>query len=305
MRCDLHVHTLHSGMCTIPGLSRICRESYNRPLEVYATLKRRGMDLVTVTDHDSIDAAETLRKYPDFFLSEEVTCRTPDGTELHVGVYGIEERDHIELQRRRDDLLSLIFYLQERRLLFSVNHVYSQLTGKRTETDFALFEQYFPAVETRNGQMPYRLNSAAALLASQWQKAVVAGSDAHTMGPLGLTYTEAPGVRSKSEFLAALRRGRALAHGESGSFIKLTRTILEIGLGLVWEKPLAALLAPLFLAVPLVTLGNCLAEDIFARRWAKRTIRALAPAADGRCGLELETGPVAPDLPVGALHEVH
>ena len=44
------------------------------------------MDLVTVTDHDSIDAAERLRRHPDFFLSEEVSCLTPSGTELHVGV---------------------------------------------------------------------------------------------------------------------------------------------------------------------------------------------------------------------------
>src|ERR1700676_653314 len=87
MRCDLHVHTRHSGMCTVPVLSRICRESYNPPLAVYEILKRRGMDLVTVTDHDSIDAVEPLRRHPDFFLSEEVTCRMPSGTELHVGVY--------------------------------------------------------------------------------------------------------------------------------------------------------------------------------------------------------------------------
>jgi len=55
MKCDLHVHTVHSGMCTVPVFKRICRESYSDPDEVYATLKRRGMDLVTVTDHDSTD----------------------------------------------------------------------------------------------------------------------------------------------------------------------------------------------------------------------------------------------------------
>src|SRR6266849_561574 len=103
MRCDLHVHTIHSGMCTVPLLDRICRESYNDPLEVYTTLKRRGMDLVTITDHDSIDAAETLRHYPDFFLSEEVSCETPSGTRVHMGVYGITEWHHIELRRRRND----------------------------------------------------------------------------------------------------------------------------------------------------------------------------------------------------------
>src|ERR1700678_3275523 len=104
MKCDLHVHTRHSGMCSVPVLRRICRESYNDPLEVYEILKRRGMDLVTVTDHDSIDAVEPLRRRPDFFLSEEVSCCTPRGTRLHLGVYGIDERDHADLQLRRDDL---------------------------------------------------------------------------------------------------------------------------------------------------------------------------------------------------------
>src|ERR1700692_3939378 len=103
MRCDLHVHTIHSGMCSVPYMNRICRESYNDPREVYETLKRRGMDLVTITDHDSIGAGECLRRYPDFFLSEEVSCRASSGTHLHVGVYGIEERDHEQMQRRRDD----------------------------------------------------------------------------------------------------------------------------------------------------------------------------------------------------------
>src|SRR5579863_1505817 len=103
MRCDLHVHTMHSGMCSVPLISRICRECYNDPLEVYETLKQRGMDFVTVTDHDSIDAAECLRRYPDFFLSEEVSCRTSSGTWLHVGVYDIQERDHVEMQRRSSD----------------------------------------------------------------------------------------------------------------------------------------------------------------------------------------------------------
>src|SRR5271155_4119199 len=162
MKCDLHVHTIHSGMCTVPLLRRICRESYNDPHEVYALLKRRGMDLVTVTDHDSIDAVEPLRRHRDFFLSEEVTCRTSSGSRLHLGVYGIAERHHVELQRRRDDLPSLLGYLGEQQLLFSVNHVFSGLTGARTDADFEEFASQFPAVETLNGQMLRVANDYAA-----------------------------------------------------------------------------------------------------------------------------------------------
>ena len=122
MRCDLHVHSIASGMCQTPGFERICRESYNEPNEVYSCLKRLGMSLITITDHDSIDAVEDLRKYPDFFLSEEVTVRMPSGTELHVGAYRITERDHVEIQRRRNDFISLM-WLALKKILRSVKYI--------------------------------------------------------------------------------------------------------------------------------------------------------------------------------------
>ena len=108
MRCDLHIHSVASGRCNSPGLSRICLESYNDPSQVYNRLKQLGMSVVTITDHDSIDTVESLRRHPDFFLSEEVTVRMPSGTEMHLGVYNLEERDHVEIQRRRTDFVSLL-----------------------------------------------------------------------------------------------------------------------------------------------------------------------------------------------------
>ena len=86
------------------------------------------------------------------------------GTHLHMGVYGINDRDHIELQRRREDMPRLLAYLDQQRLVFSVNHVFSSLTGSRTNADFELFAERFPAVETRNGQMLQAANRQAELL---------------------------------------------------------------------------------------------------------------------------------------------
>ena len=168
MRCDLHVHTIASGMFTAPVLDHICRESYNDPHEVYNLLKKRGMSVVTLTDHDSIEAAEALRPRPDFFVSEEVTVRMPSGTEMHLGVYGLTERDHIEVQRRRNDFISLLMYLTERKLFFSANHIFSGLTGRRQEEDFQWFESYVPAYETRNGKMCKEANLSAERLAPSW-----------------------------------------------------------------------------------------------------------------------------------------
>ncbi|MGP0075576.1 MAG: PHP domain-containing protein [Bryobacteraceae bacterium] len=275
MKCDLHVHTRHSGMCNIPGFHRFCRESYNDPHAVYETLKRRGMDLVTVTDHDSIDAAVELRRHPDFFLSEEVTCTTPSATEIHVGVYGIEERHHIELQQRRNDVPALAAYLNEQKILFSINHVFSSLTGRRAELDFEMFEALFPAMETLNGHIPAANNRAATQLAGDWHKASVGGSDAHTLETLALTYTEVASAGSIASFLEAVRHGHGRVAGASGNYAKLTRAVLGIGASLVRERPWTFALTPLMLAVPVITLVNYFCELNFHARWS----RALWPTA--------------------------
>ncbi|HZT29986.1 MAG TPA: PHP-associated domain-containing protein [Bryobacteraceae bacterium] len=267
MRCDLHVHTVHSGRCTVPLLKAVCRESYNAPEEVYERLKRLGMDLVTITDHDSIDAVEALRGRPDFFLSEEVTCRLPSGTEMHVGVYDLNDRQHVEIQRRREDFPALAAYLRGERLFFTANHIFSSLTGARALEDFDCFEAAFPAFETRNSLMLAAANERAAGLAGWMGKGQVGGSDAHAMPSVGRAWTEVPGARDKHEFLAGLRRGLGRVHGECGNYWKLTRDVLLIGGSMVRENPATLPLAPLALAVPLVTLANFILESWFARRW--------------------------------------
>ena len=278
MRCDLHVHTVHSGMCTIPLLNRVCRESYSDPRAVYQTLKHRGMDLVTVTDHDSIDSVECLRGHPDFFLSEEISASTPAGTRLHIGVYDIEEHHHIELQRRRADLLALIAYLDEQQIFFTVNHVYSSLTGPRVASDFTLFARHFPGVEALNGQIPAVCNRRAADLAACLGKAAVGGSDAHTLASLGRTYTHVSGARTKREFLERLRRGQATLHGESGSYWKLTHAVLKLGSEMMRENPWTLPLLPLAFSVPLVTLANLFRELAFVCRWTRSRPAGRRPA---------------------------
>src|SRR5450755_4380838 len=267
MRCDLHVHSIASGMCNTPGLSRVCRESYNDPVEVYEQLKRLGMSMVTVTDHDSIEATEALRRYPDFFLSEEATVELPSGTLMHLGIYQITERDHVEIQRRRSDFMRLVMYLSERKLFFSVNHVFSGLTGRREEEDFSWFASYVPAFEVRNGQMWPEANASAERLASRLGKIGLGGSDAHTIAGVGLTYTEVPGVRTVDEFFAGLRAGRGIVHGAHGSYAKLTADVYRIIGSFFGEKPWALPIFPVTVLVPAITAGHWLNEMRFCRKW--------------------------------------
>ena len=54
MRCDLHVHSARSGPVDVRPFARVANESYVEPLAVYEQARRRGMNLFTLTDHDTI-----------------------------------------------------------------------------------------------------------------------------------------------------------------------------------------------------------------------------------------------------------
>jgi len=278
----MHVHTIASGECKTPFVSLFSRESYTAPLEAYSLLRQRGMDLVTLTDHDSIEGAEQLRHRADFFLSEELTCTMPSGTEAHVAVYDIAERQHLELLRRRNDLPALLAYLDEQKIFFSINHIFSCLTGARHAEDFQWFQDHFPALEARNGAMLARQNGNSEELARQWRKFAIGGSDAHAAASAGRTYTDVPGARNKEEFLAGLRAGKARVGGDSGSYLKLTRVILLVGAEMVRDNHWKAFLAPLALLVPGFTVFNYISECRFGERWAAEVLEQAETRAKAR-----------------------
>jgi predicted metal-dependent phosphoesterase TrpH len=260
-------------MATLPVLNRFCRECYNPPEALYEKLKRLGLDLVTVTDHDSIAAGESLRRHEDFFVSEEVTCQAPSGNEIHVGVYDITESQHVQIQQRRNDLPRLLAYLEEQRVFFSVNHIFSALTGRRAVEDFDWFEACFPAVEVLNGHLLARNNHLAARLASHARRITVGGSDAHALRSAGSVWTEVWGARNKAEFLEGLRAGRTRVHGESGNYWKLTFDVLAVASEMFREKPLTLLLAPLLVGIPALTFVHHLLERRFDRKWGQAWAR--------------------------------
>jgi hypothetical protein len=225
------------------------------------------MDLVTVTDHDSIGAVAELGRHPDFFLSQEVTVTMPGGGEAHVGVYDITERQHVEIQARRTDVPRLIAYLNEQQRFFAINHVFSSLTGTRAVSDFELFQREFPALEVRNAAMLRVANRSAAKLARRWGKAQLGGSDAHALRSVGRAYTVVPGARSKEEFFAGLRAGQSQVQGGHGSYFLLTAEVLSIVGSMIRDNPATLALAPIAALIPLVVLGNYGKEVMFAHRW--------------------------------------
>ena len=195
--------------------------------------------------------------------------RLPSGTEMHLGVYGITESDHVEIQRRRKDFIALVMYLTERKLFFSVNHVFSGLTGRREQEDFNWFASYVPAFEVRNGQMWAEANASAERLA----RAAAEGRAgrkrrAHAQRSRPDIYARCRESRTVDEFFAGLRAGRGIVHGVHGSFRetdggRLSDLPEHSSRRNRWALPIL----PLTVLVPAITAGHWLNEMRFCRKW--------------------------------------
>src|SRR3954470_2345573 len=110
MRIDLHCHSDASNKAAEVVLNAIsCPECYSDPLEVHAQARRRGMDFVTITDHDTIDGVVALqRAKEDVLIGEEVTCWFPeDQCKLHLLVFGIDQHHHDQLRKRRENIYDI------------------------------------------------------------------------------------------------------------------------------------------------------------------------------------------------------
>src|SRR3981081_3782175 len=102
-RPDMHVPRTASARSKL-GIQRSLQipECATEPAEVYELAKRRGMDFVTITDHDTIAGALTLEYLPDSFISEELTAGFKGEPQaVHVLCYGITPDDHDWLQAHR------------------------------------------------------------------------------------------------------------------------------------------------------------------------------------------------------------
>jgi predicted metal-dependent phosphoesterase TrpH len=226
MKADLHVHSYHSGYARHFHWLR-ARECHSTPDDIYRVAKARGMDLVCITDHDSIDGcSEFLDRHPDapdFIAGEEISCLVPDapGLRIHLGALGITDAVHREAQRLRDNVFETAAYLRQEQVFFVMNHLF-MLFGDQVavETYVRQALTLAPGLETRNGAMLAEHNEFVAELATSFRSAGVSpvdvgGSDAHVLRYVGTTYTETP-ARTREQFMADLVGGRSSVGGDHG-----------------------------------------------------------------------------------------
>lgn len=232
-KADLHCHSRFSVFKYFRRANT--RDCYNAPEDVYRIAKQRGMSFVTLSDHDTIDGAlYLLNKNPDmtdFFISEEVETYFPEtGQRIHVGVYGLNEEHHREIQRFRKDIRELVPFLKSQRLVFGVNHLFQNYRMKNVAVQYVReMIEMFDIFEVLNGAMASFHNKMVLQLVNTVREhgrhiAMVGGSDAHTLKHVAKVYTVSKG-ETPAEFIESLRAGDCFAWGEEMRFRDLVSDI--------------------------------------------------------------------------------
>lgn len=230
-KMDMHVHTRHSHRPSSWVLKKIgCSESYTDPAYLYRSLKARGMDLVTITDHNTIGGALEIAHLPDTFISEEVTSYFPeDNCKLHVLAYNITEAQHEDIVRIRQNIYELVDYLNAENIVHAVAHPLYSVNGLLRLAHFEKMLLLFNIIEL-NGARDSLQNTilrkivdtltqtALDTLADRhdmapmgdtpWKKCLISGSDDHSSLYMGYSWTSVPGASNADAFLAGVASGR-------------------------------------------------------------------------------------------------
>ncbi len=253
-RIDLHCHSDASNRAAEVLLNAIaCPECYSAPEQVYAQAKHRGMDFITITDHDSIAGVSKLSERSDVVFGEELTCWFPeDDCKMHVLLWGITAAQHAHVQSIAKDIYAVAQYVHQQQIAHAVAHPIYRQNDKLERWHLERLLLLFKGFECLNGAHsalhrdafePLLNNLSRASLGrlaekhnlqplwpEPWIKSRVAGSDDHGLLNIGRTWTEfPPDTSTTAELLQCLRDGTCKPGGESGSATKLAHTFYSVG----------------------------------------------------------------------------
>ncbi len=230
-RVDLHCHSTASAVSKL-GVQRALGlpECATPPEEVYELAKRRGMDFVTITDHDTIDGALELQaKYDDAFVSEELTAWfRGEQQAVHILCWGITPDDHERLQDLAGDVEAVASELRQRSIACALAHPFYAVEAPLLPRHRRRLAQLFGIWETRNGSRARELNAPAVVYIETHGGTGVGGSDDHAGVDIGRTFTETPAAASWRQFLDHIVLGNARARGEQGSAAKWTHAAMGL-----------------------------------------------------------------------------
>lgn len=252
-KIDMHVHSMYSEHPSDWFLQRLgARESYSSPEFIFDQAMQKGMDFVTITDHNRIDGVLLLKdKYPDKVITglEATTYFPEDGCKLHLLIYGFNPREFEKIQQLRPNVYKLRDYLLENNIAHSLAHATYSVNGRLRIEHLEKLVLLFDVFEGINGARA-RINSQpwSKLLAgltpeklreleekhgikpcseNSWIKGITGGTDDHSGLFVADTYTVAQ-AGSPAQLVDAIKQRTTSAGGRYNNYLGFAFAIYKI-----------------------------------------------------------------------------
>ncbi len=251
-KADLHVHSSYSNKPTYWAMRKFnVPESYTSPLHLYKTARERGMDYVTITDHNAINGALDIGHLPGTFVSSEITAHFPENDcKVHVVVLQISEDQFRSIMALRKNVYELVAYLHAHSIVHFLAH---PLYAQNDKLNLEIIERsllLFTTFEIKNGCRAHRFNGFTKRLVASltqsvidrlankydlqpyggtpWIKGVVGGSDDHGGLFIARAHTTVYDAATVDDFVAAIRDGESWADGADGGPLTMAHSLYGI-----------------------------------------------------------------------------
>jgi len=178
---DLHVHTIYS-------------DGKESPKVMIETAKKRGIDIIAITDHDTTNAFRNLNK-----------------NEVIPGIEVSTKYGHVVLlcesppELKSSEIQFLIDYSKENNCIVFPAHPFDRF---RKGIGNLIFNYKFNAVEVYNSKAPRSANKKAYEASLQLGLPGLSNSDAHVKEALGSAYNIIDAELSVEDILDSISKGR-------------------------------------------------------------------------------------------------
>ena len=251
-KADLHVHSSHSNKPTYWAMRKFnVPESYTSPQHLYRVARDRGMDFVTITDHNCITGALEIGHLPGTFVSSEITAHFPEnGCKVHVVVLNISESQFSLILELRKNVYEMVAYLHSQKITHFLAH---PLYAQNDKLNLEIIEKsllLFTTFEIKNGCRARRFNGFTKRLVSSlteevierlsnkynlppygptpWSKGIIGGSDDHGGLFIAQAHTTVYDAPTIEEYINGIRLGNSWADGEDGGPLTMAHSLYGI-----------------------------------------------------------------------------
>jgi len=259
-KCDLHLHSRYSNRPTEWILRKAgVPDSLSKPGQLYESLRKRGHEFVTITDHNTLGAAQELKGREGFIPGLEITTYFPeDRCKIHLLAWQVDERQFGEIEKLRPNLVELGSFLRREGIVHAVAHPLISVDGRMTADHFEKLLLQFEVFETANGLRsslaqevvgacldaltPETIRALAEkhrlepVGREPWKKGRVGGSNDHCGLYAGEVWTEVPGAKDAESFLRGVMEAKSAPHGKGGDPARFVNGLFHILFEFVREK---------------------------------------------------------------------